>query len=279
MGSDFRAPDRLSLGKLRWAGLAFCLFAITMGAGVPIARLLWEAGGGQVAWSVERFRDAFAMALKVARGDLINSVTYAVAAATITVPIALILGHRIARARRGWFWLILVVIPISVPAILYGIGTIVLWNHSGVVVFAGRDWLTTFYASGGMVVVMLLGRYLAFPTLVCEGAISAIDPELEESAQLAGAGPATRLGRIVAPAMRPSIIGSWVLMFVLTMRELDAAVLVPAANHTVMYRVFNAVHFGRADFVAALALISLFVVVLPGLLWSLFVGRKLEVLP
>jgi iron(III) transport system permease protein len=279
LGSNFRAPDRLHLGRARWAGLGFCLFAITMGAGIPIARLLWEAGGGQTAWSLERFRAAFALALKAARGDLINSVMYAVAAATITVPVALILGHRIARARRGWFWLILVVVPISVPAILYGIGTITLWNHSGVVVFNGKDWLTAFYASGGMVVLMLLGRYLAFPTLVCEGAISTIDPKLEESAQVAGAGPATRLGRIIAPAMRPSLIGSWVLMFVLTMRELDAAVLVPAANHTIMYRVFNAAHFGRADFVAALALISLFVVILPGLLWSLFVGRKLEVLP
>ena len=68
-------------------------------------------------------------------------------------------------------------------------------------------------------------------------------------------------------------------MFVLAVRELDAAVIVPAAKHTVMYRVFNAVHFGRDDFVAALALLVIFVVVLPGLAWSLLSNRRMEFLP
>jgi hypothetical protein len=39
------------------------------------------------------------------------------------------------------------------------------------------------------------------------------------------------------------------------------------------------VHFGRDDFVAALALIVVFFVLLPGLLWSLFARERLEVLP
>ncbi len=279
MGSNFRAPDRLRLGKWRWAGLLFCLFAFTMGAGVPLARLVWNAGGGQVAWSFGHLQESFTRALTLAREALINSVSYAAVAATLAVPLALILGHCIARARRGWLLLVAVVVPISVPAILYGIGTISLWNHSGVLVVSGKDLLMRFYASGGIVVLILIGRYLTFPTLVCEHAVSNVDPQLEESSLLAGAGPITRLFRVVAPAIKPSLVGSWVLMFVLTMRELDAAVLVPAANNTVMYRIFNMAHFGRVDSVAALALISLFVVVLPGLLWSLFVGRKLEVLP
>ena len=46
-----------------------------------------------------------------------------------------------------------------------------------------------------------------------------------------------------------------------------------------MIRVYNAVHFGRDDFVAALALLVVFVILLPGLLWSLSGGRRLEVLP
>jgi ABC-type Fe3+ transport system permease subunit len=67
--------------------------------------------------------------------------------------------------------------------------------------------------------------------------------------------------------------------FVLAMRELDAAILVPAANRLVMFRVYNAVHFGRDDFVAALCLLVVFFIVLPALLWSLFARRRLEVLP
>ena len=42
---------------------------------------------------------------------------------------------------------------------------------------------------------------------------------------------------------------------------------------------FNQVHFGRSDFVAALALIVVFLIVLPGLLWTLFAKRRMELLP
>ena len=37
--------------------------------------------------------------------------------------------------------------------------------------------------------------------------------------------------------------------------------------------------FGRDDFVAALALLVIFVVVLPGLAWSLLSNRRMEFLP
>jgi iron(III) transport system permease protein len=111
------------------------------------------------------------------------------------------------------------------------------------------------------------------------GAVAALGPRLEEAAQLSGAGPARRLLRVVAPSLLPSLLGSWALVFVLAMRELDGAILVPAANHTVIFRVFNQIHFGRDDFVAALCLLIVFFLLLPGLLWSLFAKRRVEVLP
>jgi iron(III) transport system permease protein len=60
------------------------------------------------------------------------------------------------------------------------------------------------------------------------------------------------------------------------MRELDAAVLVPAANGTAMFRVYNAIHFGRDDFVAALALLVIFLILLPGILWATFARDRAE---
>jgi hypothetical protein len=47
----------------------------------------------------------------------------------------------------------------------------------------------------------------------------------------------------------------------------------------ILFRLYNAVHFGRDDFVAALALLVVAFVVLPGLLWSLWGKGKLELLP
>jgi iron(III) transport system permease protein len=201
---------------------------------------------------------------------LANSLVYSALAASACVVLGLGLGHAIERARRGRWLEPLALLPIAVPAVLFGIGIVVCWNH---------DWSARFYDGGGLVVLLYVGRYAAFPILVMSGAVAMLDRSLEESAQLAGVRPARRLARIVAPLLRPALLGGWILVFVFAMRELDAAILVPAANHTAMFRIFNQVHFGRDDFVAALALLLVFLILLPGVLWSLFGRRRLELLP
>jgi len=268
--SEFRQPATLRLGAWRWPALLFCAGVVTIGALIPLGQLIWEAGGGRQTWSAEKLRVAFTQAIERTREQVSASVLYSVAAASLAVPVALVLGHAIARGR--WTRLLepLVVLPLAVPAILFGIGNISLWSH---------DWSRDFYAGPGLVVLMLVGRYLAFPTLVGAGATASLDPRLEEAAALAGAGPVTRLTRVSAPALLPSLAGGWVLVFVLAMRELDAAILVPAANRTAMFKMFNAVHFGRDDYVAAMALLIVFITVVPGLLWTLLLGRRMEVMP
>jgi len=272
LAAHFRQPGTLRLGPWRWPAFAFCLGAVLLGAGVPLGRLLWEMGGGHkpAGFAAARFEQAFSRALELARGDLANSLVYALCAATIAVPLALVIGHALERARRGRWLEPLALLPIALPAILFGIGYIALWNH---------DLTARFYDGGGLVVLLMVGRLLPFPILVLSGGVSSIDPRLEEAAELSGARPARRLASIVAPSLRSTLIGSWVLVFVLALRELDAAILVPAANHTAIFRVYTSVHFGRDEHVAALSLLLAFFILLPGLLWAAFGNRRLEVLP
>ncbi|MAF66684.1 MAG: hypothetical protein CMJ84_13620 [Planctomycetes bacterium] len=268
---DFRSPAPLALGRLRWPALAFCLIVVALCAGLPLARLTWEAGGGARGWSAAGFRDAMSRTLDLERTFLANSLVYSALAATLCTPLALILGHALERSRRGRALEFLALLPLAVPAILFGIGNIALWNRDAALMAA-------VYNGGAMIVVLFVGRFLVFPLLISSGAVAALDPRGEEAAELAGAGPAARLARIVAPGVRPSLIGGWTLVFVLAMRELDAAILVPAANGTVIFKAFNRIHFARDDAVAALCLLIVFFIVLPGLLWALFGRRRLEVI-
>ena len=270
LDSDFRGPQPLRLGPWRWPAALFCGLLLAAGCAVPLLRLIYEAGGGSRGFAPARWSGAFSRALELARGDLQNSLLYALAAATLALPLGLVLGHALERARRGRYLEPLALLPIAVPAVLFGIGMIAAWNRPG---------LERFYDGGGLVVLLLVGRFVAFPVLLIAGAVAMLDPALEDAARLAGAAPARRLLSIVAPPLRTALLGSWVLVFVLSLRELDATILVPAANHTAMFRVFNAVHFGRDDFVAALALMLVFLILLPGTLWALFARRRLEVLP
>lgn len=270
LASGFRPPEPLRLGVWRWPAALYCMALLALAVAVPFARLAFEAGGGSRGFTPSHWRTSFARALELARGDLQNSLLYALAAATLATPIGLLLGHALERARRGRLLEPLALLPIAVPAVLFAIGAIATWNHPG---------LEALYDGGGMVVLLLVGRFVAFPVLLLAGAVAMLDPALEEAARLAGARPGRRLLSIVAPPLAPALIGSWVLVFVLSLRELDAMILVPAANHTAMFRVFNAVHFGRDDFVAAIALLLCFLILLPGALWASFGRRRLEVLP
>lgn len=264
---DFVRPAPLRLGAWRWPVFAAVAGLTAVTAGFPIGRLLWEAGGGPRGWSLAHLVQAFARAIEMGRDDLQRSLLFAGCAALLSIPVALVLGHALERSRRTRWLECAVTLPLAVPAILFGIGTIVLWNH---------ELTAGFYASGAMVVLLLLGRFLAFPILAVSGATAMLDQRLEEAGSIAGARPARRLLHIVAPAVRGSLLGGAALVFVFGMRELDAAILVPAANGTAMFRVYNAIHFGRDDFVAALALLVVLFILLPGILASTFARESSE---
>ncbi|MEX1024089.1 MAG: ABC transporter permease subunit [Planctomycetota bacterium] len=280
LAGDFRAPGRLDLGRWRWAGFAFCLGIVALGALIPLGRLVWEGAGlpaafrtgdASLAGAFATLRRETGVALDLARSDLANSLTFAAGAALVAVPLGAILGHAIERVGRfGRGLEAVVLLPIAAPAILFGIGTITVWN---------RPWSADFYDSNWMPLILFVGRYVAFATLLASVAVAPRDRELEEAATLAGAGPIRRLFGIVAPTLKGTWVAAAVLVFVFTMRDLDAAILVPAANRTAMMRVFNGVHFGRDSYVACLSLLVVFATVLPGLLWTLFAKRRLEVLP
>lgn len=270
MSGDFRQPSPFELGAWRWPAFAFCLALVAIGALIPAGRLIWEAGGAARGFEWARVGRSFALAIERGREDLGNSILWSFAAATACAAIALVLGHALERMRSGRWLESLAVVPIGAPAVLLSVGVIVLWNH---------DWSARFYDEGGVVVLLLVGRFAAFAVLILTAATASLDPRLEEAARLAGAGPARTLTRIVAPSLRSALLGGWIGVFVLSLRELDVTMLTPAANHTAMFRIFNQVHFGRDDFVAAMALLLLFLILLPGALWSLFARRRLELLP
>ncbi len=272
VSGKFRLAPPMELGSWRLPISLLCWVVVGTLSLSPIGRMLYEAGGGttELGWNVPGLQAAFGLALEKSRLDLANSLLCSAAAGLLTVPVALVLAHLCERARGGRGLELLLCLPMAVPAILYSIGEVGMWNHT---------WSRNIYDSNALVWMIYSGRFMIFPILLLTAAIAAQSPRLEEAGRMAGVGPARRLVSLVAPPLRGAMLTGWSMVFVLSMRELDSAILVPAANHTVIFRVFNQIHFGRDDFVAALSLLVVFFLLLPGILWSLLGRRKAEVMP
>lgn len=317
LASGFQEPARWNLGTWRAPVLFGLLGVLALSAFVPIGRLVYEAGGGPrnftdarvaqvvgsdagdlgegaqaettaahvgllervqaapvlVAGFLRNGRAAFRTAFDRARDDLVRSYRHAASAALLAVFFGLVLGHAIERSRSralGRALEFAVLLPLAAPATLFGIGAIVLWARPQTQGLYQGEWMPT---------LLFAGRLAAFAVLITSGAVAALARPLEDAAAVAGVGPARRLFTVVAPLVQGSLVGAFALVFAFAMRELDSAILVPAANRTAIVRVYNGVHFGRDDFVAALALVLVLSVLLPGLLWSAFSKRRMEVLP
>ena len=83
-------------------------------------------------------------------------------------------------------------------------------------------------------------RFMAVALSTVEAGLSRIEPALEDAARLAGGGPRTVLARISLPLMRRSLLAASVLVFVDTMKELPATLIVrPFDLDTLAVRVHN----------------------------------------
>lgn len=261
----------------RWRVPALLVPGVYLGAGVALPIVVmarWAMGSTQVnaPLSFDTLRASLHGAFTQAGGDLLHTVVIAVA----TAGVALVVGLPLARAaaRRAGILEHLSVLPLAVPAILLGIGFVHAFNGPHVVSLYAATF--DFYDSPAILVAAYAARFLPFAVLTLASATRRIPAALDEAALLSGRGALARGLRIHLPLAAPAAASAAVLLFVLGLRELDTAVVLPAGNETVVRRLANVVHFGGEDIGGALALLLLTVAVLVPALGMLITGRRLH---
>ena len=246
------------------AGFLWASGTLLLGLAYPIAAMLtWTEG-----------ISTFAKAWQQGGGDLVYSLECAAGAGLVTALLALPLGHMAARARRGRLVEVFSILPLSVPAVLLGIGIIRLWNDTPGPI---GDLLAWVYGTPLMLVLAYTARFLPLAVLSLAGWFRRLPRQMEEAALLTGAGSFRRFFRVHLPMALPAGFAGAILTFVLSLRELDLAARVPAGNPTAINRIANVVHFGGQDVGAALfILLFLCSASLPLLYWTV-TGKRPEV--
>lgn len=180
-------------------------------------------------------------------------------AAGITVLFGTIAALGINRHGRLFkiYW-IFILLPFAVPAPLTGIALARAWNYAGVAGVGGSSWLTVM---AGII------RFLPFAALIMLAVIKRIDPQLVEASRIQQKNIFHGLVKVLLPMLSKGIAAAICLVFVLVTGELGAALIVtPPGRSTITMKIYNYLHYGASDTVAALCLIMLGFSVIAGAL-------------
>lgn len=151
--------------------------------------------------------------------------------------------------------------PLAVPVIVLAIGIYDVEVQLGLI--------ETF--SGLMLAHAVIALPLAF--VVLSNALSNLDPALESAAWTMGASRTYAFWRIVIPNIIPSLIGAFLLCFVISWDEVVIALFQTGLQKTLPVTIFSEVITGASPAVAAVASILVGVVLLGLVTWGIVTKR------
>lgn len=256
-GKAFR-PRVADVGALRYVLLGVCLLYLFAAVGLPLMTLLYaslqkiavafpDAGN----WTLENFRVAVTM--NAVRSALGNSLLLGFGTATIGVVLMGLLAWLIYRSRLPASGLIeyVVMFPQAVPRLVFAFGLMWAWVVFPIPIY-GTLWL---------LLIAYLTMFLPLGVRTIAGVMLQIDKSLEECAQMCGASWGFRVRTVTIPLLVPGLIAAWLLLFIASVRELGASILLMGPHSKVITPSIVESWFGTSsELTAALALIQTLVV-------------------
>ena len=222
-------PPRLTrLGGWRWAGFGFAVLVLSLTVILPYGALLKTAFTKSVSepmsWSnltLHNFQFVF-FEFSATQLAMRNTFVLGFAAATVVTTIALAVAYLASRKsiRGAWALGYLATIPIAIPGIVLGVGLFLSYSTAPFMLY-GTLWILLI----AFVTIEMPAAYQQLST-----ALTGMNPELEEASRILGATRTDTLRRITAPILRTSVIATWCLVFIGTIRELSATILLTTAN-------------------------------------------------
>jgi iron(III) transport system permease protein len=221
-GKAFR-PRVMRVGRLRWLLFALCLLYLAVAVVLPVLTLA-SASVQRLATALVPARAtltlanyATALSLDAVRSALWNSLLLGWGTATIGVGVMALLSWLIYRSRLPGAGAIeyLLMFPQAVPRLVFAFGMLWAWLIFPLPIY-GTLWL---------LLIAYLTVFLPLGLRTISGVILQVDRTLEESAQMCGAGWGYRMRTVTLPLLRPGLVAAWLLLFIASVRELGASIL------------------------------------------------------
>jgi iron(III) transport system permease protein len=198
-----RRARPVALGRWRWAALAFCSLVVGVGLVVPITVLVyWATRADRLDWSW---------------GPAFSSVGISLLAAAATVAASLPVALLAVRYARPW--------TVALERFSYAANAL-----PGIVialsfVFFAANYATPIYQTLTLLVLAYVVRFFPQALAGSHSALLRVSPRLEEAGRGLGKSSAEVFARVTAPLLAPGLLAGGALVFLSTMKELPATLL------------------------------------------------------
>lgn len=242
-------------GVRGWLACAACIVPFIVGFAVPMLVLIenaWSAGFGSLD---ARFR-----------GAVWSSLTLAAIAAIVTVTIGLVLAHirRTARAPQLGAAVQLASVGYAIPGTVLAIGLMIPFAALDIRIndlaraLTGISTGQLFAGTTLTLIVAYAIRFAAISFGTIDAGFQRISPNVDAAARTLGETKQSTLLRVHLPILLPALGAAGLMVFVDTMKELPATLLLHPFNMetlaTLVYAKAAAFEFGEAA-IAALAIV------------------------
>jgi len=252
-GKAFR-PRVMRMGWLRWVMFGICASYVVLSVVLPVGTLIFTslqklavAFPAASNFTFDNFRQAFS--INAVRSAMVNSLGLAAISASVGVALTAFLAWIIQSSRmpgRGVLEYV-AMFPQAVPRLVFAFGMMWAWLVIPLPVY-GTFWI---------LLIAYLTVFMPLGLRTISGVLLQLDKSLDECGQVCGASWTHRLRTITAPLLRPGLVAAWLLIFVASVRELGASILLMGPDSKVMTpAIVEAWFSSSSELTAAMALIQ-----------------------
>lgn len=253
-GKDFR-QKRYELGRAKPLALGFVFLYVLAALFLPLLILVWTSlipfyqvpsraaldnvsldafrNLGASEFFMEALVDTFVVGLSVAVGTMLLGV--------LTAWIVVRVHSRWSRALD-----VLAYVPHAMPGVIIGTSVLLIYLVLPVPL-SGTIWV---------IVIALSTQYTSLSTRLMNGAISQIQVQLEEAAEVSGASQTQILRKILLPLILPPFVNGGLLIFLLSIRNLTLALILASPKAVLLsVLIFQRWDAGQTEDTAAVGIV------------------------
>lgn len=249
-------PRRLALGRWQWVALAAVFGYLALSSGLPLFVLVWASLFGYSTPTLSQLTTLSFSAYARLLSDptfylaLRNTLFVAGLSAAIVTVIGALLAWIVVRTRAPGRSALdfLSILSVGIPAIIAALGVMMLYLTVPLPVY-GTVW----------VLVLGYSYRLAVTTRLSRVGLMQIHRELEDASYAAGGSWGATLRRVVLPLMAPSLLGAWLLLFIVGVREFTLPMVLGSQDNivlsVVLWRLFTDGQMNQAGALSTLVLV------------------------